>query len=93
MNDDKDPRSFNTPGRATLNNSDVGDVGMAVLSLAKELWLMRDRMAILEAVLAQKGIDVSQEIENFQPDPSMQAELDQQANAMITQLLATLKGN
>lgn len=38
-----------------------------VLTLAKELWTLKDRQIVLEAVLAERGIDVAAAVERYQP--------------------------
>jgi len=86
----RDPKSFNAPGRQTLDDSDVGGVAQALLSLTRELWVVRDRLAVLEAVLSEKGIDVSEEIENFQPNEEMQKQLDEQAKIMVSRIVGSL---
>lgn len=90
---DKAPTEFNNPGRETLNDADVGDVGMALLTLTRELWALNDRVHVLEAVLEQKGIDVRDEIERFQPDEKLQNELNEKAQALIENILEALSGS
>jgi len=92
MSDTTDPKSFNHPDRANLVGDDVASVGQAVLSLTKELWVMRDRLAVLEAVLAEKGIDVSDNIERYQPNDEMQKQLDEQSKTLVETILAALNG-
>ena len=90
MSQEKDPASFNTPDRKTLNQHDVASLGQAVLTLTKELWVITDRMHVMEAVLARHNLDVSEEINNFQPDSVMSEKLQQEGTALIERVLSAL---
>lgn len=92
MSDSIDSKDFNQPDRASLDNTDVGSVAQAVLTLTKELWVMRDRLAVLEAVLAEKGIDVSEDADRYQPNEEMQKQLDEQAKKLVVAILDALNG-
>lgn len=89
----KSPQSFNNPGRPTLDDTDIAGVGAAVLTLARELWILNDRVQVLEAVLAEKGIDVQQEIESYQPNDVLQARLNEQSQALVEKVMAALAGD
>ena len=92
MSNNKDPKSFNNPGRPSLVSKDVSSVGNAVLTLTNELWVMQDRLAVMEAVLAEKGFDISNEIERYQPSDEMQKKLDQQGQKLAERILKALSG-
>ena len=89
--DPESPTSFNTPGRTMFDDTDTSSLGMAIMTLTKELWLQADRLRILEAVLEKKGIDVSQEIDEFEPDEELQKELSEKGVAMLEKVLHALK--
>lgn len=89
---DMKPTDFNNPGRETLVDSDVGNVGLALIALTREVWIMRDRMAVMEAVMAEKGIDISEEIDRYQPSAEMQAELKAEGSKLLGTVLRTLSG-
>ena len=84
------PRDFNNPGRETLSDADIGSVGLVLLSLTKEIWIIRDRLAVMEAVLAEKGIDIREDIEAYQPDREMRDALREQGNQLVSEVLNTL---
>lgn len=50
-----------------LNPSSVDDLGRAILALATEVSVLADRQLVLEAVLAERGIDVTEAVRNYQP--------------------------
>ena len=88
----KDPRSFNEPGRKTLDTNDVEGIGDALLVLTREVWVLTDRLAVLEAVLANRGIDISKDIEKFQPDEEMQAQLNERGKRIAAGVINAIAG-
>lgn len=87
-----DPRSYNRPARTTLTEDDIGQLGAAVLALTRELWVATDRLRILEAVLERRGIHVTAEIDAFQPDATLQAELDARGQELVGGIVNVLAG-
>lgn len=85
-----DPIDFNLPDRETLADSDVGSLGLAILTLTREIWVLTDRMHIMEAVLAKHNLDVREEIKRFQPDENMTSELRQESAALTERILNAL---
>ncbi len=79
------PRQILTPNR-------IDDVAKAVLALSRELWVMRDRQILTEAVLAGRGIDLRKELDGFQPDAALQAKLDAERDRIIAAVAAALGG-
>lgn len=90
MSEPEDPTNFNHPERNTLNEYDVASLGQAVLTLTKEVWVLTDRIHVLEAVLAKHDLDIRDEIDQFQPDEAMTEKLHGDATAMIERVLAAL---
>jgi len=68
MLDPSHPTSYNHPDRPTLHEADCGHLGAALLALTKEVWLLRDRMMVMEEVMSQKGIDIREAIDQHQPE-------------------------
>lgn len=52
-------------GNIYLNEDNVDDLGRMVVGLLSELWIMRDRMAVLEELLVQKGVLSADALEAF----------------------------
>ena len=90
MSEEKEPTRFNAPNRETLTNADVASLGLAVLTLTKELWVVTDRMHVMEAVLAKHGLDISEEITQFKPDNVMSENLQLEGTALIERVLSSL---
>jgi hypothetical protein len=79
--------------RKALNPDDIDKVGQAVLTLAKELWVVKDRQLITEAVLAKRGIDISEEVSLFQPDPVLEEKLKAERQALVKRIMQDLTGD
>lgn len=92
MSAPKDPTSFNFPDRRTLEDADVGRVGEALLTLTREVWVLTDRLTVIEAVLAKRGMDIREEIEAFEPDEDLRSEMDARGKALVSAVLNTLAG-
>lgn len=75
-----------------LQDADIDGVGQAVLSLTRELWVLKDRMIVLENVLEKNGINVSEAIEAYQPDEDMEAKLASEGAALIKRVLDSMAG-
>jgi hypothetical protein len=87
-----DPRSFNTPERPSLTAEDVPALGEALLNLTRELWVLTDRVMVLEAVLEQQGRDVSAAIEAFEPDEAFQERAKARGSALVASVLEPFAG-
>jgi hypothetical protein len=83
-----DPRSFNNPERASLTADDVPALGEALLNLTRELWVLSDRVMVLEAVLEARGVAVSDAIEAFEPDQAMAERMKARGSALVEAVLA-----
>lgn len=75
-------RPTDPPVRQFLGEGQIDNLGTAVLVLARELWVVKDRLAVMEKVLEKHGIPAS-EINNFQPDETFEAELKAQRQALL----------
>ena len=87
------PTDFNKPKQQILSDLDVDSLGQAVLSLCHELWILRDRMTILESVLEKHGIDAAEEIETLQPDDALEERLRTQGRALVERVIGALNGD
>ncbi|MFN3288785.1 MAG: hypothetical protein ACK40H_10070 [Sphingomonadaceae bacterium] len=75
---------------ASLHPGQLDHLGKALLALARELWVTRDRLMVLEAVLEARGIPVSQAIADFQPDAALAARLAAERDALARAIVETL---
>ena len=68
----------------------VDKLTQALLHVASELWVTRDRQAVLERLLADAGVLAPGAIDSFRPDALMTEKLTAQREAFIAELLAYL---
>lgn len=86
------PKDFNKPNRQILGTDQLDDMGMALLSLTREVTVINDRMTLLEHVLEAKGIDVAAELERLEPDAALQKRLDDATQKIVSSVVNTLAG-
>jgi hypothetical protein len=77
--------------RQILSPKNIDDLGEAVLSLAREVWVLTDRQLVLEQVLAGEGIDIREKVDRYKPDTAFAADLAARRKRLIGELLRTLK--
>lgn len=58
------------------------------LELLSELWITRDRVAVLEELLRRKGVLAADEVDLFAPDPDFAARLDAARALMVEQVMS-----
>ncbi|MEQ8514455.1 MAG: hypothetical protein RIC38_02510 [Chromatocurvus sp.] len=87
-----EPKDFNEPGRQTLVDADIAGVADGLLMLTRELWVVSDRLEIMEAVLRERGIDISEDMERFQPDQALQSRLDEKGERLVRSVLNAIAG-
>ena len=80
---------INGPGKAYFDHVVTDNLLDALVELAAEVWTTRDRMAVLEAVLADKGIDAAMLIEMHVPSDQLKAERKVGREAFIAQVFAS----
>ena len=74
-----------------LQPEDIDRLGKALITLAKELWVVKDRQRVLEAALAENGIVTSELLDGWEPDEALQATLGKDRAAFIESLLKALE--
>ena len=73
-----------------LRSEDIDRLGKALITLAKELWVLKDRQAILEAALQDAGITTSELLDNYEPGAKLSEKLSQERATLINELINTL---
>jgi uncharacterized ferritin-like protein (DUF455 family) len=79
------------PERRILKPEQIDDLGQAVLALTREVWLVTDRMLVLERVLEARGLSVTAEIDAFIPDAEFAADLEARRNRLLEAVLTALR--
>jgi len=81
---------------AVLKAEDVNGLGLAVMALSRELWVVKDRLKTLESYMESKGmlppvaIDTHQL--NEQQSSEMQRDLDRFVDGLAAQMTAHKSG-
>jgi hypothetical protein len=73
-----------------LNETDMDRLGQAIITLTRELWVMKDRQRILEAVLADAGLLDSVAVDAYEPDESLEEELKAERQKLINEIIRAL---
>jgi hypothetical protein len=76
--------------RLFFNDAAVDKVLAMLLTLASEVWGLRERMAALEAVAAARGMPLGDEVERYEFSDAQVAKLAQLRNEFIGGLFAIL---
>jgi hypothetical protein len=76
-------------GRTYFDQVVIDNLMDAFLELAAEVWTTRDRLAVLEAVLAAKGIEASSLVEAHAPTSEEKAERKRLREAFVAQVFAS----
>jgi hypothetical protein len=74
----------------SVGPQDVPNLGKALLTLAAELWIVRDRMMVLERVLDTQGLEVQALVDSHVPDAALQAKLDAERKRITAALMDAL---
>ncbi|MFK7887954.1 MAG: hypothetical protein AB8G16_13930 [Gammaproteobacteria bacterium] len=75
------------PVDPALRDEALDQMGQTIVTLAKELWLMRDRQLMLEAQLREHGIPVNVDAT---PTPEVAEQLSTEREAFVEKFLASL---
>lgn len=78
-----------------LKNKDHHYIGSEALDhlarmnveLLSELWIMRDRMAVMEQLLIDKGVVRDSEIENYAPTKAFEEKLERLRTLMVENVI------
>jgi hypothetical protein len=55
--------------RRALTPDQLDNLGFALIEMAKEMWVMKDRQMITEALLSEKGLLA--DLDTYQPGPEL----------------------
>ena len=66
-----------------LDAGNLDDLARINTALLSELWVMRDRLAVLEQVLQDKGILAENEINDYVPDGSVAERIESLRNTIV----------
>lgn len=73
-----------------FENEVIDHLVSIVLELGAHFWVVRDRLALLEEQLAEKGTITLEDLEQGKPSEALQAKLKEEREAMIRQVYGRL---
>jgi len=73
-----------------LQSRRIEDLAQAFVSLASELWIVKDRMAVLEQVLDRHGIPAPTAVDAHVPQGEFKEALDAERRAWAQRMIAAL---
>jgi hypothetical protein len=75
---------------AFFTEDGVDQLVTMVLELATELWVLRERVFVIEAVASRHGVPLRDEVETYAPSQAERATLEGMRGTMMNQLFRTL---
>lgn len=88
-----DPKDYNFPKGELLRPEQIDNLGRALISLTREVCVLTDRQMVLEQVLAEKGINVADAVDSYQPDDATQKRLDCATRTIIDSIIGEISGD
>jgi hypothetical protein len=73
-----------------LQDCDIDRLGEALISLTKELWVVKDRQRVLEAALCDAGVLEQTTVDTYQPAPALKGQLEMERKRLIDGLIDVL---
>lgn len=70
-----------------LGPDNVDDLGRMVTALLTELWITRDRLAVVERLIEEKGLLLPGEVNDYIPDAAFEAELEKLRDRMASNVI------
>jgi hypothetical protein len=80
-------RTVDRPDRPQLESRQHDDLMRINAELLAELWILRDRVTILEQVLADKGLVDRKALDDFQPVGALAEELTRERQALVRRVM------
>lgn len=73
-----------------LDHPTIDKVMKIVMALARESYVTRDRLALIEKTLDEKGVVYSKDLDEYEPTAEEQAAIDQRRDEYISSILEPL---
>ncbi len=74
-------------GHSYIGSEALDHLARMNVELLSELWIMRDRMAILERLLADKGVVADGAVDNFIPDATFTERLERLRTLVVENVI------
>ena len=92
MSEETNPTAYNRPNRPILKDADMNGLGQAIITLTKEIWVLTDRLHVMEAIMAENGADTVDQLSTYLPDEALQTKLKAENEALIDRVLSAIAG-
>ncbi len=79
-------RTVERPARPYLAQKELDDVVRMNTELLAELWILRDRVTVLEHMLEQRKVIDRTALADFVPDGELAKELERERNALVARV-------
>jgi DNA-directed RNA polymerase delta subunit len=76
-----------------FENPEMDTLLGVVISLGNEVWVMRDRMRVIEKLLESKGTISRADIEAYKPTPEEEEEIRKDNDAFMARLFRVFEGD
>ena len=76
------------PEAPYLDGKDLDAVVRMQTEMLSELWILKDRVLLLEHLLEQRGVVPSEAIDALQPDAALSSKLQAERDALVGRILA-----
>lgn len=80
-------RTTEKPKTPNLSSQEMDALGRTQTELLSELWILRDRVLVLEQLLTQAGILSENQIDHYDPPDEMTAKLDADRDALVARVI------
>lgn len=90
MNATPSPPTIQDPRPQYFDDPNLDRVMAVVITMANELWVTKDRLMILERLLAKRGSVTPDEVDRYQPNDEEKKELEAARKAYISRVLSGL---
>ena len=82
------------PTRPSYLGSDrLDDITRMLTEVASELWILKDRNMVLEALLAKAGVTTPDQVESFQPDAETAQRIAAERSAFTARIFGAVLDN
>lgn len=80
-------RTTETPDQPNLSSQEADALGRTQAELLSELWILRDRVLVLEHLLTEAGILKDNQIDDYAPPEELTATLDKDRDALVARVI------
>lgn len=80
-------KSTKRPESSYLQNKELDSIALMQTEIMSELWILRDRVIILEHLLTKADILLPDQIDNFEPSKSLEKKLQHERDKYVARVL------